>query len=509
MDCKRCLRLLPALIEGNLSPRDEREVSAHLETCPECAREMRFVLQTREALRQLPSHQPPTGIRANIRARIVEEQAQRSRAPLGIRLGAPFYAGGLALATLCLLLLARPFYNAPFPVTQDFATPIAESSSQPASSRSMDSASSGAPREAATPEDASRLDASEQQSPPPATDSRRPGASPAPNSAVESLRASKPKVDSSSSQLEVSPEEPIRSQDSDANVSARPRPTSRLPSADASRTRESADAPRISVTKNQARPVRKPGANATRPRVRTRKPRLSAAPHVRSEQARNIPPVSSKTARTNERAADSTPELRAARPEARPRTVPAVPKPRLFIAIRRVDGDTPFAFRARDLRDSQTSQDASSGFAATESAPGESGENRNAAQRKAAGSIGRREDAPARASIPPAAPSPAISAAASSAQTEPSAPLQLELRSPVDLARVRVRILSIESNAATKAAVEVWRGSLLAHVPVLVPISASGLPSEMQSETRLRIVVEQIEGDSQSNLVQTEILTVP
>ncbi|MBV9284175.1 MAG: zf-HC2 domain-containing protein [Acidimicrobiia bacterium] len=53
--------LLSAYLDGELTPGEEEGVRAHLDTCPECRRELQLIGEGRSLLRELPAVDPPFG----------------------------------------------------------------------------------------------------------------------------------------------------------------------------------------------------------------------------------------------------------------------------------------------------------------------------------------------------------------------------------------------------------------------------------------------------------------
>jgi anti-sigma factor RsiW len=53
--------LLSALVDGELTPREEQGVRAHLEECADCGRELRLIGEARTLVRDLPPVDPPFG----------------------------------------------------------------------------------------------------------------------------------------------------------------------------------------------------------------------------------------------------------------------------------------------------------------------------------------------------------------------------------------------------------------------------------------------------------------
>ena len=54
--------LLSAMLDGELTPREEQGVRAHLADCAECRRELEFIAQARTLVRDLPFVDPPFGL---------------------------------------------------------------------------------------------------------------------------------------------------------------------------------------------------------------------------------------------------------------------------------------------------------------------------------------------------------------------------------------------------------------------------------------------------------------
>lgn len=89
--------LLSALLDGELTPRKEQGVRAHLEGCPDCRRELGLIGEARKLVRDLPPVDPPFGL---------FERMLRSRNRWA-RAGVAALAGG-AVASVAVLALAAP-----------------------------------------------------------------------------------------------------------------------------------------------------------------------------------------------------------------------------------------------------------------------------------------------------------------------------------------------------------------------------------------------------------------
>jgi len=87
--------LLSALLDGELTAREEEGVRAHLETCADCQRELRLVTEGRASLRDLPPVDPPFGFYE----RLVRPRHRWARAGVAaLAAGAAASVGIMALA---------------------------------------------------------------------------------------------------------------------------------------------------------------------------------------------------------------------------------------------------------------------------------------------------------------------------------------------------------------------------------------------------------------------------
>ncbi|MBV8981167.1 MAG: zf-HC2 domain-containing protein [Acidimicrobiia bacterium] len=71
--------LLSAYVDGELTPGEEQRVRAHLDTCPECRRELQFIGEGRSLVRGLPPVDPPFGFYE----RLLRPQRRWARAAVG------------------------------------------------------------------------------------------------------------------------------------------------------------------------------------------------------------------------------------------------------------------------------------------------------------------------------------------------------------------------------------------------------------------------------------------
>jgi mycothiol system anti-sigma-R factor len=81
MDCRTALPLLHAYLDGELERASVNDVEAHLERCPDCARELASLEALRKTVREgAPRHAAPAALRARLQA-IKEVSTQDTRAP--------------------------------------------------------------------------------------------------------------------------------------------------------------------------------------------------------------------------------------------------------------------------------------------------------------------------------------------------------------------------------------------------------------------------------------------
>lgn len=145
--CQRCRDQLGEYLDGTLSPSLRGEVSAHLESCADCRRELRELELTMSALHSMVAVPAPPEIRLRVRAQLQDErEAQKSDGFLaGFNFWRPrqmIWSGTLTFSALALLLVARtygptyPGSTAPAPMTEEEAArqaPVVEKTTKPTS----------------------------------------------------------------------------------------------------------------------------------------------------------------------------------------------------------------------------------------------------------------------------------------------------------------------------------------------------------------------------------------
>lgn len=112
--CDAVRELLEAFVDGDLGPREERMVAAHLHDCAACGRERRVATELRSALRSLPEHDAPAKVLWAVRMAAREGE---SRAPLRARLARwmtrPAAAVATAAVAVALMVTAVAWWQRP------------------------------------------------------------------------------------------------------------------------------------------------------------------------------------------------------------------------------------------------------------------------------------------------------------------------------------------------------------------------------------------------------------
>jgi hypothetical protein len=81
MNCTHCRERMAELVDESLDPKPSAEMRAHIEGCPDCAREYATISSTLQALDALPSNPPSHSLRASVMGLIeTEKLTQRSQA---------------------------------------------------------------------------------------------------------------------------------------------------------------------------------------------------------------------------------------------------------------------------------------------------------------------------------------------------------------------------------------------------------------------------------------------
>lgn len=107
MNCKNCLKLKSAYVDGNLDARVRVELEAHLVGCPNCREQVNREIRLVASLRDMGSHRTPVDVWPAISGRVAEVERARaqSRAGRRIRLIAlpTFAAAGAAVFAMLFL----------------------------------------------------------------------------------------------------------------------------------------------------------------------------------------------------------------------------------------------------------------------------------------------------------------------------------------------------------------------------------------------------------------------
>lgn len=119
-----CRDKLGEFLDQTLDATGREAVAEHLETCADCAQIARELASIRATLRQIAPVAPPPDLRRNVRVALQNERQTRARRPgLGWRLSPVAWSGTLALAAFTLIMLARPFANAPLSLPESASVP--------------------------------------------------------------------------------------------------------------------------------------------------------------------------------------------------------------------------------------------------------------------------------------------------------------------------------------------------------------------------------------------------
>jgi hypothetical protein len=79
MDCSLVRSVLSHLVDGHVIEAERREAMAHLEACPQCARQFQQLNEVRTAVRALPARRVPPMLGMSLRVIASREAARRRR----------------------------------------------------------------------------------------------------------------------------------------------------------------------------------------------------------------------------------------------------------------------------------------------------------------------------------------------------------------------------------------------------------------------------------------------
>ncbi len=80
-DCRDIRKLIPALHDGEIAPEDRARVEAHLKACPDCARELAELAESRKALKGLARVRATDDFLERVRARLERPKPAERRSP--------------------------------------------------------------------------------------------------------------------------------------------------------------------------------------------------------------------------------------------------------------------------------------------------------------------------------------------------------------------------------------------------------------------------------------------
>lgn len=106
--CEEYTRLISAALDGELSPREQAELDAHLARCPQCREVMDQLSGLRQTLAQLPPVPPPPQLKDDIMAAVAQHPVPRR----GSR-----WAKGLACAAVAAVVITAAWrFGVPTPM---------------------------------------------------------------------------------------------------------------------------------------------------------------------------------------------------------------------------------------------------------------------------------------------------------------------------------------------------------------------------------------------------------
>lgn len=121
-----CRAKLGEFLDQTLDETQRAQVAAHLENCAACAQIARETANIRAALREIAPVEAPATLRQNVRNSLQNERQRERNAPPARPVQRPRFAwrlpqlawsGTLAVAAVALIVLARPFANAPLTIS--------------------------------------------------------------------------------------------------------------------------------------------------------------------------------------------------------------------------------------------------------------------------------------------------------------------------------------------------------------------------------------------------------
>ena len=83
MQCEQARQILESLAAGRLEPREAAEVEAHLQACPACGRELRWIGALKASVRSMPRPSMPADLRADLLRLASRGSASRNWLPEG------------------------------------------------------------------------------------------------------------------------------------------------------------------------------------------------------------------------------------------------------------------------------------------------------------------------------------------------------------------------------------------------------------------------------------------
>lgn len=484
MDCSHCRERLTLLISDALSPAERAEVQAHLEQCPDCARELRALQNIQQTLVSLPAAETPLNIRANVRAALRQQPRRAWALPFALPARNLAWGGALTVGALGLMLLARPvqYGGGSVPagdIAQLEARPDANVSAVPPSAVAPDADGSKADQSFA---DGHAKQKSGAGAPPAAQKHGQPAPQAVPQlpaPVAPSQRDNAKALDGAATESAKAPAQTKAKSNAPAPKPSADKPKAKPPSA-TGEARQQAVAPVTKPATDEPQPPAPRAANADNA------PQSPASPAPAADQRANAP---------TDAASSDAPSA----PSESSREAPAAPSgPPTALAAPGANG----LYRAgRDARWTGGAVTATLARRTAERANTFAGGSSNSIAGQTTRKTGETAKRNPPAAVPAPAPPAAMSDAASDAQEtkpEPSAPesqtpVTLTLSAEKALGPARLMLVAPPAKDA-----EIWRGTLGTQ-PLEIPLPNAVLQRlNPQSGQKIRARLEQIDGQGES-----------
>ncbi|MFO7946336.1 MAG: zf-HC2 domain-containing protein [Armatimonadota bacterium] len=114
MNCKEIQNKLPAYAVGDIDDQTRQEIAAHLQSCPDCRRELEVLQRTGELLQPMQMTDPPPGMWEKIDERLAPRPVRvRWKIPAWRSMLKPVLAGVAIAAILLAVIVGMPLVMQP------------------------------------------------------------------------------------------------------------------------------------------------------------------------------------------------------------------------------------------------------------------------------------------------------------------------------------------------------------------------------------------------------------